>query len=281
MLGVPDLISDDLLRAYLLGTLDEQRKETIENAYLTSAEENERLSAATEDLIEDYLDGRLDVAERNSFELFFLQSPERRQDLALTRALRKAGKINPGAHRSNPLVFKHLRPMLGAWAALGLLLVSTVLSISLYMRNRTLHSDLASLRQENAQLQHSSQSPLRGPGLAPVLVELRPGLTRDIGDAVPVIKDLQGKEPVNFVLQVPDPNYSAYSVVLRSAEGAELLSQARLSLSNSNSGSVLSVWVSASALSPGDYQFVLFGIERKGSTQHPPIAFYNFRVSRM
>lgn len=280
---MPDLISKELLRAYLLGTLDEPQKEIIEHAYLTDAKENERLSAAEEDLIEDYLDGNLDPTERKNFELFFLLSPERCQNVAITRALRRTVRQQPQEYATQShkdLGFHRFgAPRVMIWAALGLFLVFTTVSVSLYLKNRDLHSELASLEQEHSRLKGSLQSSVGGQqDSMSGPIELRPGLTRDIGDSVPQIRVPEPAAAVKFVLQVTDPNYASYYVVLRSAEGDELLSEARLPLSVSAGESVVSLWVTASALQPGDYQFVLWGIQGNRNRQRSRIGFYNFRV---
>ena len=68
--------SDESVRAYLLGTLDDREASELEAGYFTDPGRLERIRRAEQTLIEDYLKGRLAVADRERFELKYLKVPE-------------------------------------------------------------------------------------------------------------------------------------------------------------------------------------------------------------
>ena len=80
------------MRRYLLGQLAEGDAEEVELRLLADADLSDRLEAAESELIDQYLEGELPTEERAQFEIYFLKAPERRDDLALTAALRNAAR---------------------------------------------------------------------------------------------------------------------------------------------------------------------------------------------
>jgi len=79
------------IRSYLLGTLDDTAKlHQIEENLLIDDRFGEKLAVAEENLIEEFLDGTLDKVQLEHFNSFFLSAPQRRQQLRLTRNMRKS-----------------------------------------------------------------------------------------------------------------------------------------------------------------------------------------------
>ncbi len=79
-----------VLRDYLLGLLkDDPVLSRIEKQLISDDEVADMISTAENELIEDYLDGALGTEESRQFARHFLASPERKQQLRLTKNLRK------------------------------------------------------------------------------------------------------------------------------------------------------------------------------------------------
>ena len=83
------------LFAYLLGTLGESQKEDLEAAFFGNDEQFELLLAAEDDLIDAYVRGSLSPADRQAFEKNFLTTPERKQRLEFARTLHSHVQANP------------------------------------------------------------------------------------------------------------------------------------------------------------------------------------------
>ena len=70
--------SDDEVRRYLLGTLDEPDADALEERYFTDPACLRAIETVERELIEDYLAQRLNVADRTGFESRYLALPELR-----------------------------------------------------------------------------------------------------------------------------------------------------------------------------------------------------------
>src|SRR3712207_528087 len=81
-------MSPELHRLYLLGELDPEARERVEERLMLDAEAYEELMIAEDELIDRYLGGRLDERERESFLQHFLLTPGRRQKLDFARTFR-------------------------------------------------------------------------------------------------------------------------------------------------------------------------------------------------
>lgn len=78
-----------ILRAYVLGEIGDDERETIEKRLMTDEDFFRELSLVEEMVVQDYADGKLSATQRENFERCFLISDENRQKLRFARALRK------------------------------------------------------------------------------------------------------------------------------------------------------------------------------------------------
>jgi hypothetical protein len=62
-----EILTDDLLREFLLGKVDEEERERIEGMFLTDSQARARVLAAEQDLIEDYLEDSLTATDKDIF----------------------------------------------------------------------------------------------------------------------------------------------------------------------------------------------------------------------
>jgi len=85
-----DEIRDNLLiRKYLLGELNEDELQQVEQSLLTDSRFYERVIVAEDDLVDDYVEGHLSVDEQKKFKESFLDNEEGRQEVQLSRALNR------------------------------------------------------------------------------------------------------------------------------------------------------------------------------------------------
>ncbi len=82
----PDVARPEL-RAYILGTLDAARAETLEARYIADPVLVEEIRDAEDELVADYVSDRLTAVDRVRFESHYLSSPGHRGRVALARAL--------------------------------------------------------------------------------------------------------------------------------------------------------------------------------------------------
>lgn len=82
------LVTDNEIRAYLLGTLSPASREQIEDSLLVSDEGLAQLELVEEELLDDYLTGQLGATELPAFERNFLTTQARQSKLEYLRAIR-------------------------------------------------------------------------------------------------------------------------------------------------------------------------------------------------
>jgi hypothetical protein len=75
---------------YLLGVLPSDQQEELEERYLADEDLHAELQATADDLVHAYLTGTLSDDERSHLEQHFLASPRQRQRVEVMRAVLKA-----------------------------------------------------------------------------------------------------------------------------------------------------------------------------------------------
>jgi hypothetical protein len=81
-------LNEDLIRQFLLGQLDDDKRRRVEEAFLCDAEARQRILIGEEDLIDDYLDNLLSPTENELFLKNYLTSPQQKQRLETAKSLR-------------------------------------------------------------------------------------------------------------------------------------------------------------------------------------------------
>ena len=79
---------DGILKRYVFGALDDDARLALEERVVTEPEVFDALGAVEDDLIEAYLEGTLPNSERRAFEQHFMACADRRQQLAVIRMLK-------------------------------------------------------------------------------------------------------------------------------------------------------------------------------------------------
>jgi len=155
-----DLVSDTLLRKFLLAKVDADERQRIERLFVTGVMPRERVIAVEEHLIDDYLNDSLSREDKESFLLQYANTPSQQRKLRIAATIRDwaKGQANIGDSRKpRSLSLASLRqwiitkpfwvvPM--AVAATVVIVVASVWSI----RNSQDRRPLALLEQQVQQL---------------------------------------------------------------------------------------------------------------------------------
>ena len=84
---------DQLLRDYLLGTLEQSEQQALEARLMTDDDLFGLISIVEDELIDAYLGNKLSERERAGFESHFLSTPERQRKLSFAETL-KTYRVN-------------------------------------------------------------------------------------------------------------------------------------------------------------------------------------------
>ena len=100
------------MRRFLLGQLDENEREELEQLVLSESDTREKLLMAEDDLIEEYLEGSLAGEERDQFLRQFLSIPHQRDKLRVAKSLRRlvrAETVEAQTPANKPLPVSNVR----------------------------------------------------------------------------------------------------------------------------------------------------------------------------
>lgn len=290
----------NLIRHYLLGDLDERRRERLEERILTDLKFRNRVLLVEDELFDDYVMGALSDSERRKFDERLLATPEQVRKLEAVRAFKDyasgaAGGLPPLPHTPER------RPFAAGWlgallhekrgliySAAALALVACVVLAALILGRRPHQPALdalggrAALEVELAQLNDPrNSSTTAGPHTAPpssvVNVRLSPILVRGGRDA-PVVSIPEGAAEVRFELGLTGGEYLSLEAVLRTVGGPEMFTVRGLRATAAAAEQVVICKVPARLLAEGDYLLALRGTPPGGQLEDA--GEYYFRVTR-
>jgi hypothetical protein len=266
------------IRRYLLGRLDEARREQFEERFVKDAEFREAALIVEEELIDDYLAGLLPTDEQTHFDAHYLSGPRQQQEVTLARAIREYAlnnaaampAVEPKAPRRKLLDILTGRGRLPALVVATLLLVAVagplLWWVSTWQGNRPQLVNAAAVARLNKQPYSAEPS---------LSVPLTDFLNRTVGQgqkfAVPA-----NIEIVQLQLALPATSYQSYQVTLRVTDGAELFTISDLSAQQTEAGRLLNLRLPARLLTPRDYTLSLSGRTTDGRAES--VADYYFRV---
>lgn len=261
----------NLIQRYLLGELDSETQQRLEERLLTDNEFFEELLVAEDELIDRYLSSSLLPRDKEKFEGYFLSTPERRQKMSFAKTLRKyivakgeeptaSISIDNSSTSRKRFLLPHFgirNPLAGLSVAATLLLI--VVGVGwLIMREQ---------RSEGPSGQRDSGHVLS--------VTLIAGAIRSDGEVnrvtIPANTNI-----VEFRLELPSDEYKNYRATIQTDNGSEIFSSDQLKAEKSGSERVIVVPTSAKTLRAGDYQLKLSGLAADGKLED--VAGYYFRV---
>lgn len=285
---------DEQLARYLLGLLPEDEAERLDELSVVDDEVADRLRVAEDDLVDAYVAGTLDGARLERFESFYLASPLRRERVQFAERFLRAVDRQPlpSAPRGGTPPAARLRrawlPLVAALllAACGILIVEDMRlqrglgearreGAALDQQARRLAAELGAQRAEvhaRSLDADRARAPRRSPSIALVLLPQ----TRAAGP-VSAIAVPAGADVVPFDLRLEGADYARYEAVLRDpATNRIVWRSAIISSRSSPRTGVVSVVVPARLLKPQHYSFELSGGRAAGPLDI--IGSYAFQV---
>jgi len=99
-----EVLSDALLREFLLGKLDDEDRLQIESLFLVHREARQRVLNAEQDLIEDYLENSLTPPDREIFLSMYARTAAQRQCLRITKSIKDEGMAEATLSQTGPAI---------------------------------------------------------------------------------------------------------------------------------------------------------------------------------
>jgi hypothetical protein len=255
------------MRAYLLGGLTDEERAEVEARFFAEDEYFDGLLDVQYDLIDEYARGTLTPAERAQVEARLLSDTEGGRHLVVAEALRRM-ETRAAAAPATRRWYHNLR------LAAALILATTATAVWLGLDNRQLRSELA--RSESAaQPPAASNQPERPPATTePSVADLRlsPRVARS--DSLPPVAQIQGQPQLVRVLLPLDEPVGAVAVAVEKAGAGRIWTQSEVT---DRDGNAVVVWLPASLLGPGDYEFI---VSREPNNPASLLATYHIRISR-
>jgi hypothetical protein len=288
--------SDQVLRQYVLGKVQDPPRLDIEERLVTDPEFFESLGATEEELAEEYLEGTLPPADREHFERHYLTSHDRRRSLGFVRLLKAyaAARRTAGAIVDRPRLVDLIR-LHPAWASAAAAVVVLLIGGNLWLvrgnyrlqeqfdrvstkpaseeqRRQQLERQMEGLTSQANTLQNRFDSQV--PGGGPRTFGLTPGRLRAAVPQVQRVTVAPGAQHVRLELRLPGNDSSPYLATLVDDEKGETLwSQARLNAEIVSTQAMVVVLVPAAVLSSGGYQLKLTGAAARGRLEVIPYYF--------
>ncbi len=241
-------IDTEVLRSYLLGTLEAEPRAELEERILSDPAVYEELLLLEEELIDQYVADGLSKAERQQFETYFLITAERQKKLRFGQLLKRhlSSQTIPTSSENVPV--PNLNQTVSSKRSFSLLAfpvaVVAVLGIVL----------LCWL---------AFRKPV-------VVVKLAPGLVEKQGVTVPP----QGFN-VKLELAVANTRFKRYkSELFRENKSVQTET---LRIESKGEQQIVPFTITGETLSPGDYQVKLSGVSDSGQDEF--IDNYTFRVT--
>jgi len=260
-----DQFDDSRLADYLLGRSRPEDRDEIEQRYMSDPGFLAELQAVERDLIDQFVRG--EIADRQAFEAQFLNSPARRERVEFARALMdSASPVRATIPVREPARY---RPWQLAAAAVIVVAAGALLWVS--NRPGVVDQQVTSVTPP-APPDSAATAPK--PQLRVVTLTLSPTLVRSSGSTpVAIIGDAS---ELRLVLELETGGYPSYQMVIRSADGNEILRQAGLKPESQNTVATIAASLPASRLAADDYLVTVSGVTSSGAIEE--LGGYSFRV---
>lgn len=268
----------ELMRSYLLGSLEDERLEQVEVRLLSDAQFRDDLLVTEDELIDDYAFGILSDSERESFEQHFLSTPERAEKLRFARAVKEylGEEIRPeekktGGYASwwRALLRPPARRKLLAGAAIAACLLIAIVVV--FFWRELLYRQIPREQIARDELEREVALWTKNPPIGSdndsrfAKLTLTPGIMRDSVGArrVVITGDTLAAE---LRLELTDQHFDSYEATLLTDEDVVVFGVGSLSPQQDDGDKVLILRIPAKSLPDGDYNLRLRGTTTDGQT---------------
>ena len=260
-----ELLTDALLREFLLGKVDDEERARIENLFLTDPEARERVLVVEQELTEDYLEDGLTTGDREAFLLRYGQTSAQRQQLRIDKAIKDwavrenaSSQIVPNSHSiwDELRSVLRMRPVFAIPVAVALIIPIVVAFI---LVNNRLKRD--TIEQELARL--NTPASLREALPQMVSRDLSPITVRGIEEQIEVKKSADTQVVELRLPWIQKERYSMYSAEVRRLNGDESFTIRNLQ-GEGDGRYLIRLRLPTRILTRGQYQVQLRGFDDAG-----------------
>lgn len=261
-----EAVTDELLRQYLLGNVDDEERLRIERLFITDPVSRERLLAIEEDLIEDYLEDSLTKADRERFLSQFAQTPEQQQKLRITKSIKDWAVREGLVTQTGPAtIWSRLRTRLSlkplVVIPIAVTIVIAIVVAAVWLQGKREQRRHLAIEQELARL--NSPASLREVPPDMVLFELSPVTLRSV-EPQSELESRAGIELVELrLLWVQKEPYATYQAEV-SRVGDDRSFMIRDLEAENDQGYAIRIRLRVDMLGRGLYQIQLTGIAADG-----------------
>jgi hypothetical protein len=262
-----EILTDALLRDFLLGKVDDEERVRIESLFLTDPEAREKILVIEQELVEDYLEDSLTVSDREEFLSRYGQTAAQLQQLRITKAIKDwAVRENAlGQTVSDELsIWSRLRARLRLKPAFVIPIAVTAM-IAIVVAGVWLNSRMkrAALEQELAQL--NTPASLREVPEPMFSLNLSPVAVRSTESQIVIKRPAAATAIVELHLPwIQTARYSTYHAEIRRVGGDESFTIPNLQPENSGRYEIR-LRFPARIINRGQYQVRLSGIDSGGA----------------
>jgi len=299
-----ELVHDRQLVRYLLGLLSDDEAERVDRLSVASDEVAWRLRIAEDDLVDAYVRGTLDAEGIERFESFYLSTERRRQKVTFARTFVAAIDRTGGSSKSPSLRRATVPRSWKVWrlAAAAAMLLVAGLALREYLRLRTdltvaqsvsaglsnrareLERQLNDAREADAETARQLES-IRARGSAQALSSSPPAIalvllpqTRSVGPIATVAVP-DGVSVVELELQLESNDFARYQAVLKDPGTNRIVwRRDRIMVRAGRTPSRAALAIPAGVLKPQHYSLELNGTNASGDAE--VAGSYVFQVVR-
>lgn len=254
-------IDKELLRSYLLGTMEAESRAELEERILSDPAAYEEVLLIEEELIDQYVAGGLSKAEQQQFETHFLITEERQKNLRFGQLLKRylSSQPVPAHAQSVPARPNRKRSLRKLFAPLAIaVIIAAVLGVGL----------LCWLAVRQLAVQQTSSRV--------VVVPLAPGSEESQGFTTKRVTIPPHGFNVKLELEVTNTSFKHYKSELF-RENKSVQTDA-LRVETKGQQRIVPLTITRQTLSPGDYQVKLSGVSDSGEDEF--IDNYSFQVTK-
>lgn len=282
-----------LVRNYLLGSLDEEGQEQVEELLLCDDSFAERMFTAQDNLIDEYVFDALPENERESFEKNFHFTDERRKKLLFAQTMKVYVDEHPdeqafpidGSHPAppswrNPLLFLQAHKALSAISLAGVVLL--IFFTPKIVRWLTPPDQVALFEAQRASIERQIAEVNKHPAdprietLRAYDLSLQPTVLRADSGIQPVILT-EDIKLLNLKLALSQVKHDNYQALVSTVEGKELFAVNDLASEVDAGGATVLFKIPTEFLPTGDYQIQLRVRTADGKIEN--VRRYHFRVT--
>ena len=265
-----EILTDALLREFLLGKVADSQRERIEGLFLTDSQVRERVLAAEQELIEDYLEDSLTAADEELFVARFGQTPAQQRQLQINKAIKTWALTETASSRDIPGQFAAMSDLRERfrWKSQFIVplavtaLIAIIAGAVWFGSRREQQRRDVGIEQELAQLNTAASLREVPPQMA--VLELSPVVVRSV-EPESELKKTADKRLVEFRLPwTQKERYATYQAEVRRVGGGETFTIPSLQ-AESGGAPVIRVRLPARMLHRGHYEIQLKGVGTEGA----------------